>query len=58
MNDTVDDIDTVELAVNGTLMRGHELNRNLTELGCEFVREANTMPVYRLWSIAGRHPAR
>jgi hypothetical protein len=56
MTDPATDTTTVELAVNGTLMRGYELNRNLTELGCEFVREAQTAPVYRLWSIAGRHP--
>jgi hypothetical protein len=56
MTDPAADTTTVELAVNGTLMRGYELNRNLTELGCEFVRDAQTAPVYRLWSIAGRHP--
>ena len=51
-----EDAATIELAVNGTLMRGYKLNRNLTDLGCEFVRDARTAPVYRLWSIAGRHP--
>jgi hypothetical protein len=51
-----EDPGTVELAVNGTLMRGFELSHNLTELGCEFVRDADTAPFYRLWSIAGRHP--
>jgi allophanate hydrolase-like protein len=48
---------TVLLAVNGTLMRGLELNANLVSAGAEFVREAATAPVYRLWSIEDRHPA-
>jgi gamma-glutamylcyclotransferase (GGCT)/AIG2-like uncharacterized protein YtfP len=48
---------TIHLAVNGTLMRGLELNRNLTDVGAEFVREAKTLPCYRLWSIEDRHPA-
>jgi gamma-glutamylcyclotransferase (GGCT)/AIG2-like uncharacterized protein YtfP len=47
----------VELAVNGTLMRGLELNRNMLRVGAKFVREADTEPRYRLWSIADRHPA-
>ena len=45
------------LAVNGTLMRGLELNANLVSAGAEFVRETSTAPVYRLWSIGDRHPA-
>ncbi len=45
------------LAVNGTLMRGLELNKNLLAVGARFVREARTAPVYRLWSIKDRHPA-
>jgi hypothetical protein len=48
---------SVLLAVNGTLMRGLELNGNLLAAGATFVREARTAPVYRLWSIADRHPA-
>jgi hypothetical protein len=48
---------TVLLAVNGTLMRGLELNANLVEAGATFVREARTAPAYRLWSIRDRHPA-
>ena len=48
---------TVRLAVNGTLMRGLELNPNLIGAGAVFVRETRTAPVYRLWSIADRHPA-
>lgn len=47
----------VLLAVNGTLMRGLELNPNLLAAGATFVRETKTEPAYRLWSIADRHPA-
>ena len=47
----------VLLAVNGTLMRGLELNVNLLDAGATFVRETRTAPVYRLWSIDDRHPA-
>jgi len=45
------------LAVNGTLMRGLELNPNLIEVGATFVREDETDECYRLWSIDDRHPA-
>jgi gamma-glutamylcyclotransferase (GGCT)/AIG2-like uncharacterized protein YtfP len=45
------------LAVNGTLMRGLELNPNLLEVGATFVRATSTEPAYRLWSIRDRHPA-
>lgn len=48
---------TVQLAVNGTLMRGLELNANLINVGAQFVCEATTDPYYRLWSIDDRHPA-
>lgn len=48
---------TVYLAVNGTLMRGLELNQNLLAVGARFVREATTAPAYRLWTIQDRHPA-
>ena len=44
------------LAVNGTLMRGLELNPNLLAVGAEFVREDETEPSYRLYSIGDRHP--
>lgn len=47
----------VHLAVNGTLMRGLELNANMLDAGAAFVRETTTAPVYRLWSINDRHPA-
>ncbi len=49
--------DLIELAVNGTLMRGLELNDNLLQVGAIFGREATTAPIYRLWSINDRHPA-
>lgn len=48
---------TVYLAVNGTLMRGLELNKNLLAVGARFVREATTDAAYRLWTIQDRHPA-
>lgn len=48
---------TVLLAVNGTLMRGLELNPNLLAVNATFVRETSTEPGYRLWSINDRHPA-
>lgn len=44
------------LAVNGTLMRGLELNRNMLAAGAKFVREDQTAPCYRLWSIEYRYP--
>ena len=47
----------IELAVNGTLMRGLELNKNLLEVEATFVREAMTEPTYRLFSIDDVHPA-
>ncbi len=47
----------MHLAVNGTLMRGLELNGNLLAVGATFVREARTEAAYRLWSIDDRHPA-
>jgi gamma-glutamylcyclotransferase (GGCT)/AIG2-like uncharacterized protein YtfP len=43
-----------ELFVNGGLMRGFALNGNLD--GAAFVREAETAPIYRLYSIGDRHP--
>ena len=47
----------VLLAVNGTLMRGLELNANLVAAGATFVREDDTDACYRIWSIDDRHPA-
>jgi gamma-glutamylcyclotransferase (GGCT)/AIG2-like uncharacterized protein YtfP len=49
--------ETVLLAVNGTLMRGLELNPNLLAVGATFIRETQTESAYRLWSINDRHPA-
>lgn len=50
-------VEPVLLAVNGTLMRGLELNHHLLETGATWVRDALTAPLYRLWSIQDRHPA-
>ena len=47
----------VRLAVNGTLMRGLELNAALLDVGATFECETATEAAYRLWSIADRHPA-
>ena len=47
----------VLLAVNGTLMRGLELNDNLVTVNASFVRETRTAAVYRLWSLGDLHPA-
>lgn len=47
----------LKLAVNGTLMRGLELNQNLLDAGATFVREAQTEPCYRIWTINDEHPA-
>ena len=49
--------DTTLLAVNGTLMRGLELNPNMLAAGARFVREDHTDACYRIWSIGDRHPA-
>jgi hypothetical protein len=49
--------DVIRLAVNGTLMRGLELNANLLNVGATFVREDKTAPEYRIWSINDKHPA-
>jgi hypothetical protein len=53
----IKETDMVLLAVNGTLMRGLELNPNLLNVGANFVEETSTEPAYRIWSIADRHPA-
>jgi hypothetical protein len=47
----------VNVAVNGTLMRGLELNSNLLSAEATFVKQANTASIYRLWSINDRYPA-
>ncbi len=48
---------SVPLAVNGTLMRGLELNGNLLAIDATFLCETQTEPAYRIWSIDDRHPA-
>jgi len=50
-------MDPLILAVNGTLMRGLELNPNLQAVGATFVSTATTAPHYRLWTIDDRFPA-
>lgn len=47
----------IQLAVNGTLMRGFALNVNLVAAGAEFIRAATTAPAYRLWSVDDAYPA-
>ena len=49
--------ETIKLAVNGTLMRGLELNPNLLNVNATFEREAKTEPSYRLWTIDDKYPA-
>ena len=43
-----------DLFVNGTLMRGLALHKNLD--GAEFIGTVRTAPVYRLFSIDDVHP--
>lgn len=50
-------METIALAVNGTLMRGLELNDNLLRVGARFDREDKTGAQYLLYSINDRHPA-
>ena len=45
---------TIELFVNGTLMRGLALHKNLA--GANFLGEFHTLPIYRLYSIDDIHP--
>ena len=45
------------LAVNGTLMRGLELEENMIRAGASFLREDKTQAAYRLYSIGDVHPA-
>jgi hypothetical protein len=49
--------ESILLAVNGTLMRGLELNVNMQRAQAQFVADARTANCYRLWSINDRHPA-
>ena len=50
-------MDYVKLAVNGTLMRGLELEGNMLNAGAVFEREDRTEKKYRLWSIHDNNPA-
>ena len=45
---------SIELFVNGTLMRGLKLHPNLD--GAEFLGAFQTKPLYRLYSIGDVHP--
>lgn len=45
------------LAVNGTLMRGLELEGNLKQAGAIFLKESKTEQCYRLYSINDKYPA-
>ncbi len=45
------------LAVNGTLMRGLELEQNLLRVRACFLCEAKTEKSYRLWSVQDAYPA-
>jgi carbamate kinase len=47
----------VEIAVNGTLMRGLKLSPNMAAAGATFLRETVTEPVYRIWTVNDDHPA-
>ena len=44
-------------AVNGTLMRGLELENNLKEARATFIKESQTKNCYRLFSVNDRYPA-
>ncbi len=49
--------ETLELAVNGTLMQGLALCSNLLNVGATFNRESRTEAAYRLWTIEDNYPA-
>ncbi len=44
------------LAVNGTLMQGQSANPILIKAGAKFAGDARTAALYRLWSVADKHP--
>jgi hypothetical protein len=52
----VGEIETMLLAVNGTLMRNLELNRQMLDAGAVFIAEDTTAPQYRMWSIQDAYP--
>ena len=45
------------LAVNGTLMRGLELENNLKAVNAVFLKESQTEKAYRLFTIDDKYPA-
>lgn len=45
------------LAVNGTLMRGLELENNLKAVNAVFLKESQTEKAYRLYTIDDKYPA-
>ncbi|MCL5015140.1 MAG: gamma-glutamylcyclotransferase [Firmicutes bacterium] len=45
----------MKIFVNGELMRGLSMHKLLTD--AEFIREASTAPIYRLFSIDDQYPA-
>jgi allophanate hydrolase len=51
-------LDEIEVAVCGAHMSGLALNHELTRLGARFLREARTIPAYRLYALAGGPPRR
>ena len=53
----VDGLD-IEIAVCGAHMSGLPLNWQLTELGARFLRNAETAPTYKFYSLAGGPPER
>ena len=52
-----DDTDGIDLAVNGTLMRGLALNYRLVDAGACFIQATTTAPCFRLFSIGDQYPA-
>ena len=52
-----EELDKITFAVNGTLMRGFALNKNLLDLNAEFVSITRTSQKYRIWSIQDEYPA-
>jgi gamma-glutamylcyclotransferase (GGCT)/AIG2-like uncharacterized protein YtfP len=46
----------MKIAVNGTLMRGFELEKNMIAAGASFLTVAKTAPRYRLFSVDDRYP--
>lgn len=51
------DDDKIILAVNGTLMRGFPLEKNMIEAKATFLCDAKTEKAYRLYSINDSNPA-